>query len=99
MLTKARSLPATNWDNCTQASFPCEYEIKVIGNNNPQFEIEVLHTIRKHCPKLAENCLRIKPSKEGKYLSMSITINAKNKKQLEKIYTELKSCKDVVMSL
>ncbi len=79
--------------------FPCEYEIKVIGNNNPQFKIEVLTIIRKHASKLAENCLRIKPSKQNKYLSMSVTINAKNKTQLERIYSDLKACKDVVMTL
>ncbi len=79
--------------------FPCEFELKVIGHNNAQFEINVLTIVREYAPDLSENCLRLKPSKEKKYLSMNITITVQNQKQLNKIYSELKSCKDVVMTL
>ena len=56
--------------------FPCEFPIKVIGNNSETFEIEVLTIIKQYVRNLRENAIRTKPSKNSKYLAITITINA-----------------------
>lgn len=79
--------------------FPCEFPIKVFGNTSDEFEIEVLTIIRKHVPDLSENALRTRPSKDGKYLALTIKITAQSKAQLDDIYRELSANPHVLMAL
>lgn len=80
-------------------SFPCDFPIKVFGLANDTFEKAVLTIIHKHVPDLAENALRTRASKDGKYLSITITIHAKNREQVDNIYRELTASEVVIMAL
>lgn len=86
-------------DKLELISFPSTFHIKAIGLNNEAFEKEVLHIIHSYCPDLTENSLQIRPSKECKYLSITVKILAKSKEQLDNIYQELSQSKDVMMVL
>ncbi len=79
--------------------FPCEFQIKVFGNTSDQFELEVLTIIRKHVQDLREDALRVRPSKDGKYLAITIKINAQSKAQLDDIYRELSANPHVLIAL
>ncbi len=79
--------------------FPCEFVIKVFGNASDQFELEVLTIIRKHIQHLQENAIQCRPSKDGKYLALSIKIMAESKLQLDTIYRDLSSNPQVLMAL
>jgi uncharacterized protein len=83
----------------TLLKFPCDFTLKAIGANDPEFEKSVLAVIKKYFPRLKKNAITCKNSKEGKYLAMSITFKAKSKKQLDSIYKEINTCKQVVMTL
>ncbi len=79
--------------------FPCEFPIKVMGLSNNQFEIAVLSIVKKHFPKLAENALKTRSSKQGKYLALTVTVTANSKAQLDAVYHDLTDCELVVMAL
>jgi putative lipoic acid-binding regulatory protein len=79
--------------------FPCDFPIKVVGKAGAEFEAFVLSTIRKHIPDLKENALELRPSKDGRYLAMTITVHATSKEQLDTIYRELTANKLVIMAL
>jgi len=79
--------------------FPCSFPIKIVGLANDTFELSVLAIIKKHFPHLAEDSLKQKPSGEGKYLSITATVFAESKKQLDDLYQDLSSCADVIMAL
>ncbi|OGT30934.1 MAG: transcriptional regulator [Gammaproteobacteria bacterium RIFCSPHIGHO2_12_FULL_35_23] len=79
--------------------FPCEFPIKVIGNNSETFEIEVLTIIKQYVRNLRENAIRTKPSKNSKYLAITITINAQSQQQLDTIYQALNQCPLVQIAL
>lgn len=83
----------------TLLKFPCEFPIKVMGKATAEFEIFVLSTVRKHVPELSENAIEIRPSKQGNYLSITVTVYAQNKAQLDAIYQELTASKLVLMAL
>lgn len=80
-------------------AFPCDFPIKVFGLANDTFEKTVLTIIHKHVPDLAENALRTRASKDGKYLSITVTIHAKNREQVDNIYRELTKSEVVIMAL
>ena len=79
--------------------FPCTFPIKIVGLANDTFELSVLTIIKKHFPDLAEGSLKQKPSGEGKYLSITATVLAENKQQLDDLYQALSDCPDVIMAL
>lgn len=79
--------------------FPCDFVIKVFGNNNDEFEITVITIIRKHCEEVSETAFTTRPSKDGKYLALSATVHIDSKEQLDDIYRELSSNPNVLMVL
>ncbi len=80
-------------------AFPGEFDIKVFGLTSDEFESNIINLIRKHIPDLRENAIRSRPSKDGKYLALTITVEANNKEQLDAIYRELTASPYVLMAL
>jgi len=83
----------------TNFTFSCEYQFKIIGNNNIAFEGIVLAIIRKHSPDLSETAIKLRKSKNGAYQSMTVTITAQSKEQLDSIYHELSTEKEILFVL
>jgi uncharacterized protein len=79
--------------------FPCEFAIKVFGMASDEFEAAVLTIIRHHVDDLRENALTCRLSKDGKYLAITITIEAQSREQLDNIYRELTSHSLILMAL
>jgi len=83
----------------TLLQFPCEFPIKAMGLSCDAFEIAVLEIINRHVDDLAEDALRMRPSKNGKYTSITITITARSKQQIDNIYLDLTACEHVSIAL
>ena len=79
--------------------FPCDFPIKVMGANCAEFEAEVIRIIRQHVPDLGEGAVRQRPSGKGNYLSITVTIRAESKTQLDALYRELTACELAKMVL
>jgi putative lipoic acid-binding regulatory protein len=79
--------------------FPCEFVIKVFGNKNDDFETAVITIIRQYCHDIRENAFAYRPSKDQKYLAISVTIDAESQEQLDNIYRELSSNPNILMVL
>lgn len=86
-------------DNETLMEFPCEYELKAMGKNSDTFIDTVLEITQKHAPDASREKLRIKDSKGGRFISVNLTFEAQNLKQLHRIYGELKQHPEVLMTL
>lgn len=79
--------------------FPCDFMIKIFGHASDEFELEALTIIRKYVPDLRENAISVRPSKDGKYLALTIKIIAQSKNQLDDIYRDLSRNPQVLMAL
>jgi len=80
--------------------FPCEFPLKVMGKNHEDFEVYVVATITKHITiQLTENAVVAKPSKNGNYVSLTVTFEAHSQKQIDDIYRELTAHELVLMAL
>lgn len=79
--------------------FPCDFTIKVLGKNNDEFENIVLMIVRKHFPTFGNGKLQKRTSKNEHYLSLSITIHAESKAQLDALYTDLNKSNEILMTL
>jgi uncharacterized protein len=83
----------------TLFEFPCEFSIKAMGLATPEFDALVVGIVRRHAPDLGEGAVRTKASKGSKYLSVTVTINATSKRQLDAIYQALTDHELVLISL
>jgi len=83
----------------TLLEFPCEFPIKAMGLACDELEIAVLEIVNRHVEDLGEGALKMKPSRNGKYVAITVTINATSKDQLDAIYMELTACEHVSIAL
>ena len=83
----------------TLLEFPCEFPIKAMGLACDELEIAVLEIVNRHVEDLGEGELKMKPSRNGKYVAITVTINATSKDQLDAIYMELTACEHVSIAL
>ncbi len=79
--------------------YPCVFTIKTMGYANVNLDIVVVEIVRRHAPDITENAVQSKFSKSKKYISLSVTLTAKSKQQMDAIYQDLFDCEHVLMSL
>ena len=73
-------------------NFPCEYPIKILGENKPEFIKIVCNIVETHTGKLHVNQTATKFSSRGKYISLTIRIIATSRQQVDAINKDLQSC-------
>ena len=80
-------------------AFPCDFPIKVMGRKQPRFVQSVTVIVRKHAPDFDAATVEMRPSRQGKYLSVTCVVRAISREQLDALYQELCDHPDVVMVL
>ena len=80
-------------------AFPCDFPIKVMGRKQPRFVQAVTGIVRKHAPEFDAATVEMRPSRQGKYLSVTCVVRATSRQQLDALYQELCDHPDVVMVL
>ena len=86
-------------DDESPLKFPCEFPIKAMGRATPELEIAVLEIMNRHVPDLGEGAVKTRKSRHGNYLSITVTIQARSREQLDAIYMELTACEHIVFSI
>lgn len=83
----------------TLLEFPCEFPIKAFGLTGEVLEVAVLEIVNRHVEDLSEGAVKMNASKNAKYTSITVTITATSKRQIDSIYIDLTDCEHVVMAL
>ncbi len=79
--------------------FPCDYPIKVLGENVEGFQQQIEATLRLFDPNLDAGRSTVKASKKSRFVSVTVFITATGKDQLAALYAELKKNSAVKMVL
>jgi len=79
--------------------FPCRFPIKAMGAASDDFELLVVGIVRRHAPDLGEAAVSTRPSRNGRFLSVTCVIQAQSRAQLDEIYRELSAHPAVKMAL
>jgi len=80
-------------------TFPTAFPIKVMGRTRDGFAQAIVTVVQKHAPDFDPATVEMRASRRGKYLSLTCTVNAISREQLDDLYRELTSQPDVVMVL
>jgi uncharacterized protein len=83
----------------TILKFPTSFPIKAMGKREDDFAQTVLEIILKHAPDFDASTVEMRPSKNGNFISVTATINATSKAQLDDIYRALTAHPAVLMAL
>jgi putative lipoic acid-binding regulatory protein len=79
--------------------FPCEFPIKMMGRVSDSFRITAVGLVEKHYGEIAENSIAVAPSRNGNFLSVTVTIVAESQEQLDNIYRDLTDHEDILVAL
>ena len=96
---KTDVLPGMVVNDESLLEFPCEFPIKAMGRALDNFDALVVGIIRKHVPEFSDTTVRSRLSRGGKYVSVTVTIQATSREQLDRIYMELTSNEQVLVAL
>jgi len=80
-------------------AFPCDFPLKVMGRKERGFAQGVTAIVRKHVPDFDAATVDLRPSRQGKYLSVTCVVRATSRDQLDALYRELCDHPSVVMVL
>ena len=79
--------------------FPCDFPIKVMGRKAPGFAQSVTDIVLRHAPDFDPATVEMRPSRQGRYLSITCVVRAISREQLDALYRELCDHPAVVMVL
>ena len=79
--------------------FPVEFPVKVMGRTADGFAQAIVMVVQKHASDFDPATIEMRASSAGKYLSLTCTINATSREQLDNLYRDLSSHPMVTMVL
>lgn len=80
-------------------AFPCDFPIKVMGRKEHGFAQRVTEIVLEHAPDFRPETIEMRPSRAGRYLSVTCTVRATSREQLDALYRALCDHPCVVMVL
>lgn len=79
--------------------FPCDFPIKAMGHYSEDFPLLILDIINRHTPEQNHTRFHVRESRNGRYQSITVTVHATSRAQLDAIYQDLSTHERVVMAL
>lgn len=76
-------------DEPSLLEFPCDFPIKVMGRRQDGFAQSVLEVVLRHAPDFDAAAMEMRPSGQGNYMSLTCTVRAVSRAQLDALYREL----------
>lgn len=69
--------------------YPSDFPIKVMGKAHPELAQTLTELVLMFDPELDPATIEMRPSKSGNYLSLTFTVRATSRQQLDDLYRAL----------
>ena len=79
--------------------FPCDFPVKIMGVRSDDFAQSMIAVVLRHAPDFDAATTEMRLSKGGKYLSLTCTVHATSKPQMDALYMELTKHPQVKVAL
>jgi putative lipoic acid-binding regulatory protein len=80
-------------------NFPCSFPIKLMGRETAVFRQTARKLVEKHTGPLDDDAIESSLSRNGRFVSVTITVVAESREQLDNIYRDATAHADVIMAL
>lgn len=71
--------------------YPSDFPIKIMGLMQDAFAQTMLEVVQLHDPSFHAGKMEMRPSSKGTYLSLTVTVRATSREQLDNLYRALSS--------
>jgi putative lipoic acid-binding regulatory protein len=79
--------------------YPCDFPIKVFGQSQQGFAHAVMQVLVRHDPDFQAGSMQITSSSKARFISLTCTVRAHSREQLDMLYQDLCDHPMVVMAL
>lgn len=79
--------------------YPTDFPIKVMGRREPRLVQGIVGIVQRHAPDFDPATVEMRASKKNSYLSVTCTVRATSREQLDALYQDLCDHPAVVMVL
>jgi putative lipoic acid-binding regulatory protein len=79
--------------------YPTDFPIKVMGRREPRLVQTIVGIVQRHAPDFDPATVEMRTSKKNSYLSVTCTVRATSREQLDALYQDLCDHPSVVMVL
>lgn len=79
--------------------YPTDFPIKIMGRREPRLVHTIVEVVKRHAPDFDPATVEMRTSKKNNYLSVTCTVRATSREQLDALYQELCDHPMVVMVL
>jgi putative lipoic acid-binding regulatory protein len=79
--------------------YPSDFPIKIMGVMQDAFAQTIVEVVTSHDPTFDASKMQMRPSSQGNYLALTVTVYATSREQLDNLYRELSSHPMVKMVL
>ena len=79
--------------------YPCEFPLKIFGLQQEGFAQAVLEVVSRHDPEFTAAGMEMRASRNARYVSLTCTVRAISREQLDALYLDLCDHPAVVMVL
>lgn len=79
--------------------YPCDFALKVMGEDIDNYSDYVLSVCQKHVQGVTKKSLHTRPSRNGKYIAVTVQLVATSRQQLDDLYIELNAYQHTKMAL
>ena len=77
--------------NDSLIEYPSDFPIKIMGAMQDAFAETMVEVVSRHDPEFHDEKMEMRPSSKGNYLSLTVTVRATSREQLDNLYRELSS--------
>lgn len=71
--------------------YPSDFPIKIMGVMHEEFTQTMIEVVTLHDPTFHAGKVEMRPSSKGTYLSVTVTVRATSREQLDNLYRALSS--------
>ena len=79
--------------------FPCEFPIKMMGRESAEFRTTARALVEAHVGAVDDSRVQASLSRNGRFVSITVTVTATSQEQLDAIYQDVTDHEDVLMAL
>ncbi|MCS7100948.1 MAG: DUF493 family protein [Burkholderiaceae bacterium] len=72
-------------------TFPLDFPIKIMGRRTDDFAQTIVEVVREYAPDFDAATVQLRASRNGNYLSLTATVRATSRAQLDALYRALSS--------
>ena len=79
--------------------FPCRFPIKAMGRDAEGFPAHVMDLVAATVGPIEPDDVNIRPSQNGRFISVTVTFTATSREQLDKVYRQLTGSSRILVVL